>query len=98
MAMILPSRHAALSRNSLHLRRSRRTSGQKARIWRVHNAPRLPSAADLDALRLPAKCSFQARYRAPTLDLAKDLDCSISASMALLGWKTTVREFVKTTI
>jgi uncharacterized membrane protein len=28
----------------------------------------------------------------------KDLDCSISASMTLPGWKETLREFVKTTI
>ena len=53
--MILPSRHAALSRNSLHLRRPLRTSGQKPRIRRVHNAPRLASAADFGRSAPPCK-------------------------------------------
>ena len=44
------------------------------------------------------KSRFHAPYRAPTLDTGKGLDCSISATMTLLGWKETLREFVKTTV
>jgi hypothetical protein len=98
--MILPSETRSTIRQQLPILGDRVECGDKKQGQA--SSPRCGPGVGVGfwTLRaLPPKSVSQAPYRAPTLDIAKDLDRSISASMALalLGWKKTLREFVDRT-